>query len=245
MTATHPLFVIISHYAARDKAALQSLVRQIRAQGLLCAVAINDDLAEGVSEEVLFGVPAVRGPNRGMNLGAWQLGFHHFKGHEAYLFLQDECEIRSQDFAQHYVSLLADPTVGLAGESINLKWDRSWNDVAASPLNYPLFNAQGQPVIDRVSFYLACFKHWDIQPGTSARHLRSLVWGLRAETMNLIGGFPIGLNKEECIAAEIGVSKKVESTGLRVVQSAENPFNYIGHREWSANVQHKIAQLDT
>jgi hypothetical protein len=49
-----------------------------------------------------------------------------------------------------------------------------------------------------------------------------------------IGGFPIGRNYAECIAAEIGVSKLVESRGLSVQQvDDDEPFRFIRHEEWN------------
>jgi len=83
-------------------------------------------------------------------------------------------------------------------------------------------------------------KKWKIDPGTNGRHLRSLVWAFNRGALALIKGFPTGLHKEECIAAEIAVSKNIEQHGLLVTQVAERPFTFIHHVEWQKDGYKKI-----
>ena len=74
---------------------------------------------------------------------------------------------------------------------------------------------------------------WKINPGDSSKHLRALNWALTNKTLKLIDGFPIGKNKEECIASEVAVSRSIESNMLEITQSDKQHFNFIGHREWA------------
>ena len=50
-----------------------------------------------------------------------------------------------------------------------------------------------------------------------------------------IGGFPIGVNKMQCIASEVGVSLKVQSAGLTVQLAGERRFQWISHPQWDPN----------
>jgi hypothetical protein len=75
----------------------------------------------------------------------------------------------------------------------------------------------------------------NIDAGNTGFHLRSLCWAFRGDVLRAMGGFPIGKNKGECIAAEIGVSRKVLQLGFEFDQITPNPFCYIGHGEWKAD----------
>ena len=85
-------------------------------------------------------------------------------------------------------------------------------------------------------------KKWGIAHGKSGLHLRSLIWGFKREILEKIFPFPIGKNKEECIASEIAVSKKVEQLGFKVTQIDENPFRNIAHIEWDLKGHNKVKQ---
>ena len=73
----------------------------------------------------------------------------------------------------------------------------------------------------------------EYQSWKNATHLRSLIWSFKNETVRKIQGFPIGINKGECIASEIAVSKKIEALGLQIKQVDSAPFKYIHHTEWN------------
>ena len=85
-------------------------------------------------------------------------------------------------------------------------------------------------------------KKWGIKPGLTGLHLRSLVWGFKREVLEELFPFPIGKTKEECIASEIAVSKKVEQLGLKVTQIHKKPFKYISHVEWKLDGSSKVEQ---
>ena len=76
---------------------------------------------------------------------------------------------------------------------------------------------------------------WGIECGSSGKHLRALNWALSQKTLAKIEGFPLGQNKEECIASEISVSRAIEAKKLGVFQSSNSHFKYIGHKEWRSD----------
>jgi len=75
--------------------------------------------------------------------------------------------------------------------------------------------------------YQDAFRRWGVAPGPKGDHLQALIWAARRGVLEKIGGFPIGANYGEAIAAEISVTKKVQSLGMRGVQVAWRPFRYI------------------
>ena len=227
------MLIVVSHYAARSTAPLERLLAQLKKHPQRVLVVINDDACAEprVTETTALREVLVR-PNVGMNIGAWDAAYRHAPEHSSYLFLQDECELLDDGFAEAYDEALRQPRQGLAGESINPKWDRPWEAIAASGLNYAVGRTPAGEARRRLDVYRDCWSRWNIAAGSSGRHLRSLTWAVRGAVMAEIGGFPIGHDKEECIAAEIGTSKLVEQHGLRVTQVAPQPFRYIGHVEW-------------
>jgi hypothetical protein len=105
----------------------------------------------------------------------------------------------------------------------------------------------GEPA-NRVDVYLNAMRRYDIDPGSSGRHLRSLVWGLRGDVLKRLGGFPQGSDYGTCIAAEIGTSRAVEALGLALAEIGPTPFHYIRHRDWNQDTPggpwtHRPAQL--
>jgi len=233
------VLIVISHYSARDKAALYALLKKISDITSHILVVINDDSAVSESFSKLGDFPVITRPNIGMNIGSWNSAHANFPNYKYYIFLQDECSLLRGDFIEAYKKELSTKNVGMTGESINHKWDKSWVELFHSPLNYVIENAAGHR-ISRVEHYLAAMSGWGINPGGSGRHLRSLVWGLNQDALRRIGRFPEGCNKEECIAAEISVSKKIEEIGLTVTQISKTPFSFFKHEEWRLDGHSKI-----
>lgn len=233
------VLIVISHYSARDKTALYALLKKISDITSHILVVINDDSAVSESFSKLGDFPVITRPNIGMNIGGWNSAHANFPNYKYYIFLQDECSLLRGDFIEAYKKELGTKNVGMTGESINHKWDKSWVELFHSPLNYVIENAAGHR-ISRVEHYLAAMSGWGINPGGSGRHLRSLVWGLNQDALRRIGRFPEGRNKEECIAAEISVSKKIEEIGLTVTQISKTPFSFFKHEEWRLDGHSKI-----
>ena len=112
--------------------------------------------------------------------------------------------------------------------------------MANSGINYVVGYDMHKKPVYRVQYYFSLLKPWLIQPGENGRHLRSLIWGFKKETLNKISSFPIGKTKEECIVTEMAVSKKVEQIGLKVTQVHKKSFKYISHIEWKLDGTSKI-----
>ncbi len=241
--------IIVSHYPAAPGAfgSLCRLLGQLTAvksdvvvvcNGSLSAKKISFLKCEALCSEVL-----VR-PNEGMNIGAWRYGFQACPGCQYYHFFQDESILVSKNFLHVYESFLARKDVGLVGDSLNLKWNKSWNDMARTSLNFKIIVDPGNyldqsaadalisaNVVDRITYYRQKLKQWRCPEGSSATHMRALNWSLSSAVLNDID-FPIGFSKQECIAAEIYVSRLLVSLGLKVIQPSKQPFRYVGHTEW-------------
>jgi hypothetical protein len=226
--------IVIAHYAARSRVYLDDLIKKLSSLSIDFIVVINDD---NVREDQIFiedSIKYIKRQNTGMNIAAWYTAYSLFSNYEFYIFLQDECFIKDDNFISSYLSMLSIPDIGLVGESINPKWDRSWIDIANSNLNYSLTSG-GNSSITRVDYYLSQLKKWSINSGYSGRHMRALIWAFRKSVLDAMPPFPIGTNKEECIAAEIAISKQIESMGLKVSQTSNIPFSLIGHYEWRSD----------
>jgi hypothetical protein len=232
--------VIISHYASRPRDDLLSLLGEVLSVTPHVLVAINDDAAMSPQRTLLLGsVNAIVLPNEGMNIGAWRRGYEMAGVYDTYIFLQDECTVLSGSFVHAYVNGLSDPATGMIGEAFNPKWLRTWDEIRDSELNYELDPTEYGDT-RRVDYYLACMRRWGIDPGPTGRHLQSLVWAFNRSGLDAIGGFPLGRQKEECIAAEIAVTRAVEHRGLQAKQMGHRPFEYIHHKEWRRDASGKV-----
>ena len=235
------ILITISHYNKRDKSNLLNLIDSLKNQSCDLFIVFNDD---NCKKEILGWFNNIRSltrPNFGMNIGSWNASYLNNNNYDFYLFLQDECKVLNKSFITNYIDELSKIDVGMTGESINFKWDTSWETIAKSNLNYIIgYDIKKKPVY-RVQYYLHLFKKWLIVPGDTGRHLRSLIWAFNKETLNKISYFPIGNSKEECIASEIAVSKKVEQIGLKVTQINKQPFKNIAHIEWKLDGTSKVS----
>lgn len=232
--------VVVSHYAARDTRNLKRLLSEISPFVKKIVISINSDDVSSEHIETFEGYPALMRPNTGMNLGGWWAAYLKFPLFKYYLFLQDECSLLNIDFIEAYKYELNSSLVGMTGESINYKWDKSWGEMLYSPLNYQTDVEFEGHRVSRVELYLRLMIGWGVNPGISATHLRSLIWAFKGSTLSKLKSFPIGLTKEECIAAEIAVSKQVEELGLGVSQISETPFSFFRHDEWRSDGVSKI-----
>jgi len=222
---------IISFYNKRSPQNLQDLIRQLMIYGKDIAIVVNIDNYNNLELERHNNLIFLKRVNEGMNIGAWDQGWRYFSDFDNYFFFQDECFLKNNNFFERYEELLSIEKNGIIGESINPKWNKSWNEMSSSPLNYQI--KMDNRIFNRVDFYQKKMIDWKINPGDSSKHLRALNWALTNKTLKLIDGFPIGKNKEECIASEVAVSRSIESNMLEITQSDKQHFNFIGHREWA------------
>ena len=234
------LLITISHYNKRDKINLINLINSLNNEKCDLFIVINDDNCQVEQLGFFHNIKTLTRPNTGMNIGSWNAEYLNNKDYDFYLFLQDQCIILEKSFIDCYINELSKKDVGMTGESINNKWDNKWNFLSNSRINYVVgYDIHKKPAY-RVQYYFSLLKTWLIEPGENGRHLRSLIWGFKKETLNKISPFPIGKTKEECIVSEIAVSKKVEQIGLKVTQVHKKPFKYISHIEWKLDGTSKI-----
>jgi len=226
--------VVVSHYNARGKEDLQALLSQLEPLAPQILVVINDDHHQGPAEFVPgMPTPCLRRANTGMNIGGWNEAFQQRPDFEHYIFLQDECRIKDSSFVEAYTSQLTIDGMGLLGECLNPRWSAQWDELEGNNLfNFPIQITPNSPPIMSIKFYKSCMESWGIPQGSTGRHLRALIWAISNETLTKINPFPVGRIREECIAAEIAISKKVEQFSLRVEQIDLLPFKFIEHKEW-------------
>ena len=176
--------------------------------------------------------------NTGMNIGAWDAGWRHHPDFENYLFLQDEVRLVQENWLSAYVDVgealcHTGHSLFLIGESWNSKWDKAWPELHRGALN--TYSPGHPPDERRVDYYLRCMSQWNINPGHSGGHLRSLIWFSNLATLQKIGGFPVGNSYGECIAAEIAVNRSVIEQGGILKSIGDLPFQVFAHPEWSSN----------
>ncbi|MGE3251220.1 MAG: hypothetical protein AB7L26_13365 [Hyphomonadaceae bacterium] len=228
-----PTLLVISFFDARPAAALAALLRSLRRRTAgapyeIVIVANRTAAAPLALPEEAAGVRVLERANEGMNIAAWEHGWRQSPGFDRIVFLQDDCRIVRAGWLAAFAAALDNPAIGLVGESLNSAWDAPWDALRARHTDALPGHGDGP----RADFYRACMARWGVDPGSTGRHLRSLVWAARREVLERIGGFPVGRTYGECIAAEIAVSRKVEAAGLRIDQVDRRPFRYIAHAEW-------------
>jgi hypothetical protein len=236
---TDKTLVVISYYDRRPIHNLLELIESLYqypagAEFDVCVI-VNRTKNELISVPQLPPASIYYRHNVGMNIGAWDYGWRSCAAYKDYLFLQDECYVIRDNWLAGYRDALERPNVGLAGESLNLLWDRRWTELRKmfADIVLPEHKIEGQ-CVNRVDFYLDFLKTNRVDPGRAGKHLRSVVWFLSADILKKIDGFLIGRNYGECIAAEIATSKKVEALGLDCVQVNEHEeFFYIRHLEYN------------
>ncbi len=229
---------IISYYKSRNKQNLYNLLKQLKIFKSKIAVIINDDETNVLKFEEVDNVYTLFRKNIGMNIGAWNEGYRYFSDYENYFFFQDECFIKKNIFFEKYLNLLSKKDLGLIGETVNTKWSKSWDEMQLSPMNYKILVNEEEML--RVNFYKKQITEWGIELGYSPIHLRSLSMAIKSVNLKKINGFNIGFNKEECIASEIAISKKIMNLNLKIAQSNKEHFYYIGHKEWHNDGKRKL-----
>lgn len=226
MKSAPPVAIVVSYYDIRPVENLYRLMRQIvddiSSKDQDFFVVVNSEIGRLIDLSFLpKPVSILYRPNMGMNIGAWDHGWRAAFNHQYFVFLQDECQIVRASWLEPYRTRLQDQTIGLLGESID--HDASWEKCFQQ--RKPKWSGRMRQLYDDV-------KRFGIDPGLEARHLRSLVWATRRDVLNQMGGFPIGLKKRQCIAAECAVSRKVVSMGLKVELVGKTPFALVSHPQW-------------
>jgi GT2 family glycosyltransferase len=228
--------VVISHY---DKRPIKNLFRLLKSMvdhdaeiTFDVCVVVNQESGRPVDLPSLpFRATVLYRQNVGMNIGSWNHGWRENVGYEHYIFLQDECIIRRTGWLKGLVQCLKTPGTGMVGECVNYRWSKPWNELIDEDIDNSS-DPGARKFADRARFCLDFIRSRNIPAGDSARHLRSLVWGFSSDTLKALKEFPLGSNYDECVAAEIAVSRQVENMGLTITQAHRFPFYYVVHSQW-------------
>ncbi|OUL36823.1 hypothetical protein BV372_05500 [Nostoc sp. T09] len=241
----HHLCVVISYWVGSSPKFLYKLIDQI--------VNIKDELSFPIvlvcngGTDIFFSLPRkfkkynieiVNRPNSGFNIAAWEEGWRSIEA-KNYLFIQDDCFILDDNWYSGFIDRFhSDPTLGLLGERTNPNWDKAWSELKQSYFNQVVHYydvASGFDLFPNVDNYLDYLKTHNIPCGEKADHLQSLVLFTTRDVLLEIDGFPLPDNdtKGRAVAAEIAISKKIQSRGYRIDIVGKHPFTYIGHREWT------------
>ncbi len=223
--------VVIAHYAARPAAPLIALLDQLRAAPagwpFDLRVVVNRAGADRLVLPERHGrVQVLQRENSGFNIGAWDQGWRSEPAYARYLFLQDECRVVRAPWLRPFMRRLDRPRVGLIGESWFAPRPIRWSDQAGDyardhPGRYNFFH-----------FAPDWLRRRGIDPGPHVDHLQSLILATRRDVLEGIEGLRIGADKEQAIAAEIGISRAVVALGLRCEQLGFFPFSRFQHPQW-------------
>lgn len=241
-----PVAVVVSHY---DERPLEPLVQLLDSLAAMPAgypyevrIVVNHDHWRPCElPEQHRHLTVVHRENRGFNIGAWEQGWRLDPPRDAYLFLQDECLVARENWLLPFVEKAAQDDIGLIGERIPPTWDLPWEHLEwqFGKKILPGHEVGGRQV-DRLTCYRDFWRRQGIPPAPTGAHIQSLVMFARRDVLARIGGFPIGQNYGEAIAAEIGVSFLVRALGLRLCEVGETPFTCFTHPQWQGRAaQHR------
>jgi hypothetical protein len=171
--------------------------------------------------------------NRGYNIGAWEYGWRISEGYQYYLFLQEECFLKTEGWVSEFEYRMAlDCGIGLLGEA--MMWDRmSWKYIReATDRDLGLDWFAGEPM-HPLDAYRSFLSQRGIPLGEVGSHLQSLVLFTSGQILSEINGFPTGMSYREAVACEIGISRLVDAKGYRISKIKDHPYALIGHRQWT------------
>lgn len=233
-----PVLIVISHYNARPAGDLVALLDSIHSVPsgwpYHVRVVVNQEVLTPLDLPKKFDkVDVFYRQNTGYNIGAWDFGWRISPEYQSYLFLQEECRVVHEEWLKSFVEKASLPSNGLVGECLSVDWDLPWETLAEVTKDHRFTEhlVDGKAA-GRVPCYLDFFQRHGIDPGPKGDHIQSLILFIRRQVLQAIHGFPVGTNFGESIAAEIGISKKVQALGLKICQVKEEPFSYIQHPQW-------------
>lgn len=125
------MLVVVSHFCERPIDDLHRLLTQLDAQdpgSIDVVVVVNTTTGAPIAlPRLRREVPVLYRENTGMNIGGWDHGWRSFRGHDHYVFLQDECVVLDAGWPDAYRATLDDPGVGLIGERMHngRPWDEA------------------------------------------------------------------------------------------------------------------------
>ncbi len=232
------VLVVVSYYDARPIDDLERLLVALRTTPagwpFDLRVVVNRDRDRPLAlAERHPAVEFLERPNEGYNIGAWEHGWRSAGTYDGYLFLQHECTLEGEGWLAPFVQRAAEPGVGLVGERLNPAWDAPWAEIETRYAGHSLPGHQidGRPA-ERLPTYAHFFARQGIDRGARGDHLQTLVLFATRATLEAIGGFPVGRDYGEAIAAEIAISKRVQAHGLRICEVGDRPFRHVSHPQW-------------
>jgi hypothetical protein len=170
--------------------------------------------------------------NTGWNLGAWNYAWQQLPDYDRFLFLQDDCVVRKHRWLSSFIACF-DKTrkCGLVGEKLQSHWGKLWETMC----NPTPINRKDRDPVKRaawVAFVRDMMAQWGIPEGSTGLHITTVVQFTSRAILEEVGGYNIGLTKEQAIAAEVGFSRKIEAKGYKLVQIGLRRHSRIGHRQW-------------
>jgi hypothetical protein len=176
--------------------------------------------------------------NSGWNLGAWDFGWRKAGKYDYFLFLQDDCFLKSKNWISDFEFRMAnDPGIGLLGEEI--MWDdMTWSFVRKAT-DRDLGRAAWPPdeLQHPLDTYQRLLKERGVSLGVVGTHLPSIILFTSREILEEVGGFPlIGSSYRDAVACEIGISRAIAGKGYRIarLKGEGGSFRLIGHRQWTS-----------
>ena len=167
--------------------------------------------------------------NTGFNLGAWDHAWRILPQYENYLFVQDDCYIKKDNWVKDFIGCFNSiEKCGLVGEYLNKSWDMPWTELTGAAGKHKVSKKKRE----RAGFYIETLRKWGIPKGETASHLTSVVHFTSRKVLEKVDGYIIVDDYHEAIAAEIAFSKKIQNKGYEIVQIGKKRHSRIGHRQW-------------
>lgn len=250
MTGQARTCVVVAHWIGQSDAQLHRLLRETRTTEAGAPFDLRIVCNGGDEKPLLlppefanWDIQILNRENIGYNIAAWDHGWKIDPRHDFYLFLQSECFLKQQGWVEAFeFRMTRDSGIGLLGEKI--LWDReTWPFVRAAT-DRDLGAAAWPKDEPRhpIDTYKALIEQAGIPPGELGTHVPTIIHFTSRNILEEIGGYPfLGPSYREAVATEVGISRLIESRGYRVCQLKNDPFAYIGHRQWTAEYHRQMA----
>lgn len=192
----------------------------------LCANGESYELPKNLSN--IFKKVFIR-ENTGFNLGAWDYAWRKLPNYDFYLFIQDDCFIRTKSWLKDFIKCFCSvEKCGLVGEYLNRSWDMPWSELTGADGEHKVSPKKRK----RAEFYIETLRRWGIPEGKTASHLTSVVHFTARKILEEVDGYNIVRDYQNAIVAEIAFSKKIQNKGYKIVQIGKTRHSRIGHRQW-------------
>jgi hypothetical protein len=237
--------VVVSYWTGRPENNLRKLLRQMitfdSGSPFNVVIVCNGGNVTPLSLPTTFASLRARVFNRentGWNLGAWDFGWRNAGKYDYFLFLQDDCFIKSKNWISDFEFRMAnDPGIGLLGEEI--MWDSMTWSFIRKATDRDLGRAAWPPdePDHPLDTYQRLLKERGIPIGQVGTHVPSIILFTSRDILEEVDGFPlIGSSYRQAVASEIGISRVIASKGYRItrVKGEGNSFRLVGHREWTS-----------